>query len=59
MPAQAKEYSEVELDQIRADAAEQARRVAAEHCCYLIELNNDIFTSKSEIVTEIRKEFGL
>lgn len=61
MPTQAKEYTELELDQIRADAAEQARKAAAARCLEICAFN--VCDSGPYIyegaVEEIAKEFGL
>ncbi len=53
-----KEYTEVEIDQIRADAAEEARRTAAEAIVTMLgDLPN--WYDRDEIAAEIRKDFAL
>lgn len=56
MSAIAKEYTELELDQIRADAAVMAVNETADRCAYLVEFS--VEASRAEMAAEIRKEFG-
>lgn len=59
MPTRAKEYTEVELDQIRADAAEQARRAAAERCMEIIYNVKAPLLVRACFAIQIREEFSL
>lgn len=58
MPTQAKEYTESELDQIRADAAEQARKATAERCLQISRNWADTWEMQG-LEDEIKEEFGL